>query len=160
MEIGEDDLGGADIAALIGLHVNGALANSPPGSCHAMGIAALRRPEITVWTARQGGELLGCAALRELDARHGEIKSMRVVAGHLRQGVARALLAYIIAVARGRGYRRLSLETGTNEAFAAARTLYAGFGFEECGPFGEYEADTASVFLTLEVTGPHRPQLS
>jgi putative acetyltransferase len=91
---------------------------------------------------------LGCGALKELDARHGEIKSMRTAASHLRQGVAAGILRHILKVAEQRSYVRLSLETGSVEAFAPARNLYARFGFEVCGPFADYVLDPHSVFMS------------
>ena len=102
-------------------------------------------------TAWENGALLGCGAMKELDARHGEVKSMRTAAGHLRKGVATNLLREIVAEARRRGYARLSLETGSAEAFGPARALYARFGFENCGPFGDYVVDRYSVFAKLEL---------
>lgn len=124
---------------------------SPPESVHALDLAALRRPEITFWSAYQGSELLGCGALKELDKRHGEIKSMRTATPHLRKGVAAALMRHILEEAARRAYRRLSLETGSMEAFAPARRLYAGFGFEPCGPFAGYADDPNSVFMTRKL---------
>jgi putative acetyltransferase len=91
---------------------------------------------------------LGCGALKELDAHHGEIKSMRTVAAHLRKGVARAVLTYIIEEARRRNYTRLSLETGSQAGFEPARRLYASFGFVYCPPFDGYGEDPNSVFMT------------
>jgi putative acetyltransferase len=125
--------------------------HSPPESLHALDLAGLKRPEMTFWSVWQDGELLGCGALKELDARHGEIKSMRTAAAHLRKGVARRLMVHLIDEARRRSYERLSLETGSMAAFAAARNLYASFGFQECGPFGEYVLDPYSVFMTREL---------
>ena len=90
-------------------------------------------------------------ALKELDATHGEIKSMRTAAAYLRQGVAAALLQHILAVSQQRGYRRLSLETGSMDAFIPARTLYARFGFKLCDPFSTYIEDPYSVFMTREL---------
>ena len=148
MEIAEADFTRDDIARLITFHVRNAKANSAPGSCHALGISALQRPDITVWTARSGPNLLGCGALRELDCRHGEVKSMRVVESALRQGVGRSMLAQIVSVARVRGYQRLSFETGIEPAFIPAQTLYASFGFAECAAFGDYNADANSLFMT------------
>jgi putative acetyltransferase len=95
--------------------------------------------------------LLGCGAIKELDSRHGEIKSMRTVAVHQRKGVASRLMRHIIEEAGRRSYRRLSLETGSMEAFAPARRLYAGFGFQPCGPFADYVDDPYSVFMTREI---------
>jgi putative acetyltransferase len=147
-------LGGLDDSAVIRLledHLQSMTVHSPPESIHALDLAGLTRPEITFWSVWEEGELLGCGALKELDARHGEIKSMRTAAAHLRKGVARRMLVYIIYEARRRGYERLSLETGSMDTFAAARRLYARFGFEPCDPFGEYVLDPYSVFMTREL---------
>ena len=132
-------------------HVRDMHLHSPPESVHALDLDALRRPEITFWTVWDGGELLGCGALKELDATHGEIKSMRTAAAHLRKGVALALLAHIVNEARHRGYRRLSLETGSSAAFHPAHKLYESFGFTYCGPFVGYIEDPYSFFMTLEL---------
>jgi putative acetyltransferase len=125
--------------------------HSPPESVHALGIEALRRPEITFWSVWEDGRLLGCGALKELDSQHAEIKSMRTSSLHLRKGVARYLLNHVIEDARHRGYTRLSLETGSMEVFEPARGLYAGFGFTYCGPFADYVEDPNSVFMTREL---------
>jgi len=121
---------------------------SPPESVHALDLAALRKPEITFWTAWSRGELLGCGALKALGPAHGEIKSMRTTSTRRRTGVGRAMLEHIIAEARTRSYTRLSLETGSMEAFAPARRLYESFGFTFCAPFADYTEDPNSVFMT------------
>jgi putative acetyltransferase len=151
MEIRLHDLTGAEIADLLQEHLKSMYLHSPPESVHALDLDALRRPGITMWTAWQGAALLGCGALKELDPRHGEIKSMRTAAAHLRKGVARALLRHILEEARRRAYRRLSLETGSMAAFAPARRLYAGFGFRYCAPFGDYVEDPNSVFMARDL---------
>jgi putative acetyltransferase len=122
--------------------------HSPPESIHALDVAALRQPGITFWTVWESGELLGCGAIKELDSQHGEIKSMRTSSSHLRKGVAKKLLNHILEEASRRGYSRLSLETGSMEAFEPARKLYAGFGFSYCEPFADYVEDPNSVFMT------------
>jgi putative acetyltransferase len=122
--------------------------HSPPESVHALDIDALCSPEITFWAAWEERELLGCGALLELDSRHGEIKSMRTATAHLRKGVASRILEHIIKEAERRSYTRLSLETGSMEAFAPARTLYTSFGFVFCEPFADYVPDPYSVFMT------------
>ncbi len=151
MDIRIDDLSAAEIRALLQEHLDSMKLYSPPESIHALDLAALRQPQITFWTAWEKDELFGCGALKELDPRHGEIKSMRTAAAHLRQGVAAALLNHILGEARQRGYRRLSLETGSHPAFAPARSLYASFGFIPCGPFADYRLDPYSVFMTREL---------
>lgn len=146
-----DDLTGPKIQALLAEHLSGMHANSPAGSVHALDLDALRQPGITFWSAWEGDELLGCGALKELDPMHGEIKSMRTAAAHLRRGVGGAMLAHIVDEARRRGYRRLSLETGSGPAFEPAHTMYERNGFVRCGPFSDYRADSFSVFMTLEL---------
>ena len=148
MEIRLDDLTGARIRALLAEHLENMLALSPRESVHALDIAALRKPDVTFWSVWSDAELLGCGALKELDALHGEIKSMRTVHAHRRRGVGRAMLQHIVAEARRRGYARLSLETGSMAAFEPARRLYESFGFAYCGPFAGYAEDANSVFLT------------
>lgn len=151
MEIRVDDLSGSEIHELLREHLRGMFLHSPPESVHALDIEGLRRPEITFWSVWEGGELLGCGALKELDPRHAEIKSMRTAARHLRKGVAKNLLKHILEEAGRRGYARLSLETGSAPAFEPARRLYANFGFTCCGPFADYVEDPYSVFMTREL---------
>src|SRR6266705_3479288 len=130
---------------------------SPPESVHALDLEKLRRPEVTFWSAWEGSLLLGCGALKELDDKHGEVKSMRTPIALRRKGAARAILAHIIEVARSRSYERLSLETGAMEAFKPAQRLYESFGFTYCGPFGEYTEDPNSVFMTMRLYAKRRP---
>ena len=151
MEIKVDDLRGPEVQELLREHLRNMHLHSPPESVHALDVEGLRRPEITFWTVWEGGELLGCGALKELDARHAEIKSMRTSAAHRRRGVAAHLLRHILAEAARRGYSRLSLETGSADAFEPARRLYARYGFAYCGPFGDYVEDPYSVFMTKEL---------
>ncbi|MEH6774028.1 MAG: GNAT family N-acetyltransferase, partial [Cereibacter changlensis] len=98
---------------------------------------------------REAGAVLGMAALKRIDAGHAEIKSMHVVAEARGRGLARPLLAHLLAEARAAGYARLSLETGVEDVFAPARTLYAAAGFAPCPPFEGYAEDPNSVFMTL-----------
>jgi len=151
MDIRLDDLSGTEIAKLLLEHLQCMAEVSPPESRHALDLGQLRQPEITFWTAWEGVTLLGCGALKELDPRHGEIKSMRTATTHLRKGVASKLLKHIVNEATRRGYRRLSLETGSMRYFEPARRLYAKFGFEFCAPFGSYIEDPNSVFMTREI---------
>jgi putative acetyltransferase len=156
MHIRVDDLTGSDIIQLLREHLQGVAQHSPPESIHALDLDGLRRPDITFWSVWNDGQLMGCGALKELDRRHGEIKSMRTSAAHLRKGVAARLMQHILEEAGRRGYKRLSLETGSMEAFAPARRLYARFGFVMCGPFAGYVEDPNSVFMTraMQVTMP------
>jgi putative acetyltransferase len=148
IDIRVDDLSGPEIAGLLREHLHSMTLYSPPESIHALDLEALRRPEITFWSVWQDSELIGCGAIKELDAGHAEIKSMRTALAHLRKGVAAALMRHILEEAGRRCYQRLSLETGSAEAFAPARSLYASFGFQFCGPFAGYVEDPYSVFMT------------
>jgi putative acetyltransferase len=148
MEIRVDDLTSPHVIQLLREHLQDMTRHSPPESIHALDLGALRKPEITFWSVWQDDTLMGCGALKQLDATHGEIKSMRTAAAYLRQGVAATMLRYVIEEAQRRGYRRLSLETGAMQAFAPARRLYTGFGFERCDPFADYVEDPYSVFMT------------
>lgn len=151
MDIKRDDLTGQEIGALVMEHLHNMRQISPPESTHALDLEQLKGPEITFWSAWEGRELVGCGALKEIDGLHGEIKSMRTSSAHTRKGVARRMLQHIIEEAKRRGYRRLSLETGSMNAFEPARSLYASFGFHYCGPFADYIEDTNSVFMTKEL---------
>jgi putative acetyltransferase len=149
MIIREDDLSGPEIKALLEAHLDLMRSNSPPESVHALDLDALRAPEVTFWTLWEDAELLGCGALKQLDPAHGEIKSMHTAEIARGRGVGRRMVEHILAEARRRGYRRLSLETGATEDFAAARGLYSGFGFTTCGPFADYVPDPFSAFMSL-----------
>lgn len=148
MEIRVDDLTHPALHALLQEHLDDMHALSPRESVHALDLDRLRDPSITFWTAWDGGTLLGCGALKALDASHGEIKSMRTPRALRRQGAGRAILEHILAEARARGYARVSLETGSLDTFVPAHRLYEAAGFTRCGPFGEYKPDRHSVFMT------------
>ncbi|WP_223669352.1 GNAT family N-acetyltransferase [Kangiella shandongensis] len=124
---------------------------SPPESIHALEESELKEPAITFWSAWQNEEIIGCGALKELSPEHAEIKSMRTAKAFLREGVANMILTTMLAAGKKRDYRRISLETGTNEAFQPAVRLYRKYGFEECGPFAEYKKDPYSLFMTREI---------
>jgi putative acetyltransferase len=151
MRIVEDDLTGSEIRALLETHFAGMLANSPEGSCHFLDFDGLNAPDVTFWSIWDGESLAGCGAMKELSLIQGEIKSMRTHADHLRKGAGAQMLEHIIATAKGRGYRRLSLETGSSDAFDAAHVLYLRYSFEYCPPFGDYVKDPFSRFMTLEL---------
>lgn len=151
MQIAPDDPRRDDVLALLEEHLVDMYATSPAESVHALDPEALARPEISFWTARVEGSLLGCAALRRLSDEHAELKSMRTTPLARRRGVAGRLLDHVLGEARVRGHRRISLETGVEDYFAPARNLYLTRGFVECGPFADYALDPHSVFLTREL---------
>lgn len=152
MRIETDDLSRPAIHALLNEHLANMYELSPPESVHALDLEKLRAPGITFWSAWDGAVLLGVGALKELDPTHGEVKSMRTPAALRRRGAGRAILTHVIEVARSRNYRRLSLETGSIDAFRPAQSLYESFGFVRCGPFGDYREDPNSVFMTLTLS--------
>ncbi|KFN03306.1 GNAT family N-acetyltransferase [Bacillus clarus] len=151
MEIKIDDLTNSDVKNLLMDHLQSMALHSPPESRHALDLEGLRKPEITFWSAWEGSSLVGCCALKELDLQHGEIKSMKTSSLHVRKGVAKRLLQHIMKEAKHRGYKRLSLETGSMDAFKPARKLYISMGFQYCNPFSQYKEDPNSVFMTIEL---------
>jgi putative acetyltransferase len=151
MEVVVDDPTRPEVRALLEEHLRSMYELSPPESVHALDVGKLTGPDITFWTVRDGALLLGCGALKELDPRHGEIKSMRTPVALRRRGAGRAVLTHIVAVARERGYAQLSLETGSMEAFVPAQRLYESFDFQYCTPFGDYKLDPYSLFMTLKL---------
>ncbi len=146
-----EDPAAPDIVALLERHLTLMRSTTPPESVHALDVGALRGPDVTFWTVREDGAVVGCGAVKALDDRHGEVKSMHVREALRGQGIAGMLVETVLADARRRGFARLSLETGSTHHFAAARRLYARFGFVECGPFGAYRDDPHSTFMTLAI---------
>ena len=151
MRIEIDDLSRPQVLALLEEHLRNMYEITPPEFVFAFDANKLKAADVTFWTAWDGDSLLGCAALKELSATEGEIKSMRTPATRRRTGAGRALLNHIIDVARARGYRVLYLETGRQPAFAPAQALYASAGFTRCGPFGQYRENGNSVFMSLSL---------
>jgi putative acetyltransferase len=144
-----DDLSRPVVRALIDEHLGDMHATSPPESIHALDHDQLQAEHVTFFTVWDGDRLLGCGALKQLSADHGEIKTMRTTRESRRRGVGAAVLAHLLTEARRRGYRRVSLETGSQDFFAPARRLYVRHGFIECPPFADYRPDPNSVFMTL-----------
>ncbi len=151
MRIEIDDLTRPQVHALLNEHLANMYELSPPENVFALDLTKLRAPDITFWTVWDGDQLLGCGALKEMSPTEGEVKSMRTPRALRGRGAGRAVLDRIIDEAKRRGYERLSLETGSHPDFLPAHTLYRRTGFTECGPFGSYEADPHSVFMTLRL---------
>lgn len=148
MEIKIDDLQGGEVIQLLEEHLQDMYATSPAESVHALDVDALKAPEITFFSARKEGKLLGCVALKELDSNQVELKSMRTASDARNVGVASSLLQHVLKIASERGYRCVSLETGSQVFFTPAHRLYEKFGFSYCGPFGNYREDPNSKFMT------------
>ena len=151
MIVRADDLTGPEIGALLTYHLAEMHRTSPPGSVFAFDLDRLRAPDVSFWSAWDGDDLLGCGALKQIDSRHGELKSMRTAPAHLRRGVAAAILDHLIGVARTRGYRRISLETGSGLAFEPALALYRRRGFRDGAAFGDYVRSDFNQFLHLDL---------
>jgi len=143
-----DDLSGPEIARFLDEHIQQMRSITPVESKHALDLDELRKPEITFWSVVDGDTLVGCGAIKRLDADHAELKSMRTTPTRQRSGVASLLLERIVTEAKRMGFTRLSLETGTAEFFLPARKLYEKFGFVECEPFADYRPDSNSTFMT------------
>ena len=139
------------VKALLTRHLEGMHANSPAGHVFALDWSGLQQPEISFYALWEGEDLLGVGALKELESGAGEIKSMRTADAHLRKGVGAAILDHIIAEALRRGYKRLSLETGSGAAFEPALELYRKYGFIEGGAFDGYEKSPFNQFLHLDL---------
>ena len=153
-----DDLSDPRIAVFLEEHLQDMRATSPPESVHALDLSKLRDPSVHFWSAwlpsesgAFGGTLVGTGAIKRLDANHAELKSMRTSAASRGKGVGKHILRHIVEEARGLGFQRLSLETGTQPFFAPAHQLYLAHGFEPCGPFGSYSLDPHSRFLTMAI---------
>jgi len=151
MRIEVDDLSRPEVRALLTEHLMDMHATSPAESVHALDLSGLSRSDVSVWTLWDANSLWGIAALKELTPDHGELKSMRTSAAARGRGVASSLLAHVLDDARRRGYGRVSLETGTQDYFAAARRLYVRHGFVECPPFWDYVLDPASTFYSMSL---------
>lgn len=137
-----------DLDLLFARHVEAMHADTPPESIHMLPRQDLVSPRIVFLVMRDAGEPVGMGALKRLSGDHGEIKSMHVLAERRGQGLSRLMLEALVARARTGGMTRLSLETGAQDSFRAARALYAGAGFTECEPFEGYGPDPNSVFMS------------
>jgi putative acetyltransferase len=150
--IAPDDPRADDVRALLERHLEFAFEHTPPVDVHALDLDGLLEPGITFYSARRDRDLLAIGALKELDETHAELKSMHTAEAARGAGVARAMVDHLVGVARERGYQQVSVETGTMEAFAPARSLYRSAGFMPCGAFGTYRSSPNSAFLTLPLT--------
>ena len=146
-----DDPRRDDVRALLGQHLTFARGVTPPEDVYALDLDGLLDPAVTFYSVRVDGELLGIGAIKELEPGHAELKSMHTAAAARRRGVGRAMVEHLIGVAASRGMRRVSLETGSMEAFAPARSLYASVGFVPCGPFGDYRPSPNSAYMTRSI---------
>ena len=156
-EIAIDDPRACDVRELLERHLAFANSHSPPQDVHALDVDGLLDPAVTFFGLRRNGQLLGVGALKQLDDRHAELKSMHTAQAARGRGIGRAMLRHLIGVARDRGCSRVSLETGSMAAFAPARSLYVAAGFRQCEPFGDYRPSRNSTFMTLSLSDPDSP---
>ena len=153
--ISVDDPRSDDVRELLGEHLSFCREETPPEDVHALDIGELMGPAVTFFGYRVEGKLVAVGALKAIDAKHAEVKSMHTQRAARRTGAGSAVLGHIISVARHRGFRRLSLETGSTEAFAPARALYAKAGFVPCGPFAGYPDSPNSTYMTMVLAPKH-----
>ena len=139
---------GPDLALLFQRHTADMHADTPPESIHMMDASELAIPAVRFFVMRDVGMPVGMGAFKRIDDTHAEIKSMHVLAEMRGRGLSRRMLAHLVDEAKAAGYRRLSLETGVQPTFIAARALYAKAGFADCPPFEGYWDDPNSVFMT------------
>ena len=151
LTIGIDDPRDEDVRAVLETHLSFARSVTPLCDVHALDVEDLLDPAVTLFSARRDGRVLAVAALRQLDSSHAEVKSMHTTASARGQGVGRAMVEHLLAVAGERGYRRVSLETGAMEEFAPARALYASVGFAPCPPFAEYTDSPNSQCMSIQL---------
>jgi putative acetyltransferase len=146
--------GGLDdqrVIDMLKFHFDTNIAVTPPGSAHVFDLSRLKQPDVFFWSAWDGAILMGTGALKRMNARDGEVKSMHTLLESRRSGVGNAILLHIVAEAKAMGLKQLFLETGSFDYFAPARALYAKHGFAECGPYEGYEPDPNSTFMTREI---------
>jgi putative acetyltransferase len=151
-EIALDDPRAEDVRELLERHLAFTSMHSPPEDCHALDVSGLLDPSVTFFSFRRNGVLLGVGALKQLDEHHAELKSMHTAEAERGGGIGRALVDHLVGMARDRGCRRVSLETGADAAFLPSHTLYARAGFTPCEPFGLYRPSRNSTFMTLSLT--------
>lgn len=149
-----DDPRSPDVAALLARHLRFSLAQTPAEYSFALDQDGLAGEAVTLFSFRERGTLLGIGAIKQLDPRSAEIKSMHTAEAARGRGIGRAVLTHLVEVARSRGCRTLSLETGTTAAFAPARALYASAGFVACGPFADYQPSEHNIFMAMDLEAP------
>lgn len=151
IEFREGDVAHPQIVSLLETHLATMRTTSPPENVFALDLKGLQKPDVTFWSIWEAERAMCCGALRELTESHGEIKSMHTLQVFRGRGLGAIMLERILGESNIRGYKRLSLETGSHEAFQPAIRLYQRYGFQMCGPFAPYEANPFSLFMTKEL---------
>ena len=124
---------------------------SPEGSSHVLDIPGLKDPSIKFWSLWENNELIGCGALKFLDPKHGELKSIRVADSFKKKGYGKKIIKVLIEKSRKLNIKKISVETGAGDFFAPARKLFKSFGFKECGPFAHYKDDPNSFYYSVDI---------
>ena len=137
-----------ELAQILQAHWLFCTSSTPIEHVYALDASKLFSPDITVFGARIDGELVGVGAMRKLDLLHAELKSMHTLAEFRGSGIGKAMVAQIEDFARSSGIERMSLETGTNEAFKPARELYKSLGYNSCDAFGDYVLSEDNMCMT------------
>ena len=151
IEIKLDDLSGDSIKKLLQTHLTNAALHSPQDAIFALDLEALKAPEISFWSVWQNEEILACGAIKMLDKEHAEIKSMHTLEKARGKGIGNQLVNHIIQQARAKNIKRLSLETGTADAYFPAHRLYKRHGFQECPAFSDYQESIHSLYMTKSI---------
>jgi putative acetyltransferase len=157
--IAPDDPRADDVRALLAVHLAWSHTTTPPEDVHALDVDGLCDPAVAFFSYRVGGELLGIGALKRLDDAHAEVKSMHTVAAARGRGIGRAMVEHLLATARAQGCTRVSLETGSMEAFAPARALYEAVGFAPTAPTAPSSRSSCSnPGVRMVPAGRRRPE--
>ena len=138
----------SEVNKLLTKHFIELRAASPEGSAHVLDIPGLKDPSIKFWSLWKNKKLLGCGALKFLDKRHGEFKSIRVHDEFRNKGNGIKIMEHLIQEAIKLNIERLSIETGAGKFFEPARKLFKKCNFEPCEPFAHYKEDINSIYLT------------
>ena len=119
-----------------------------------LGAEALSAPGVHLLVARLNGAAVGCCALIELGDGMGELKRMIVDERARQQGVDRALLRAVEAVAFVNRIGLMRMEVGARST--GAHQLYRRAGYRDRGPFGTHKLSPHSIFLERQI----RPEVS
>ena len=123
-------------------------AASPQGSAHVLDIPGLKVSSIKFWSLWEDEKLLGCGALKFLDQKHGEFKSIRIHDNFRNKGNGIKVIKHLFGEAKKLDIKRISIETGAGQFFKPAKKLFKRCNFKPCEPFAHYKEDINSIYLT------------
>ena len=145
----EGNFDNPEVNELLTKHFVELRAASPEGSAHVLDIPGLKVPSIKFWSLWDDKKLIGCGALKFLEKKHGEFKSIRVHDNFRNKGQGINVINHLINEAKKLKIKRLSIETGAGDFFIPARKLFIKTDFTVCEPFAHYKEDINSVYLTM-----------